>query len=189
MKRAKLRRLFIGVMVFGITALVLRERYNDAISSGFRGYDEVIERLLKNYDNGDINDMFIDMYCNFYHPDYLRLAKINDDGSFSTVYETNYDIIPVSRGVHDWIYVTHDEELLSEGSIYSKTRKTEFEINISYRKCDELWDINSSENHYFANTYDMLSLSEGYYSNPELFVLLTEITGNVSRCTERSDRS
>lgn len=171
--------LFIGVMVFGITVLVIRGRYNDAISSGFRGYDTVIERLLESYDKGDINDMFIDMYCNFYHPDYLRLAKINDDGSFSTVYETNYDIIPVSRGIHDWIYVTHDEELLSEGSIYSKTRKTEFEINISYRKCDELWDINSSENHYFANTYDMLSLSEGYYSNPELFVLITEITGNV----------
>ena len=171
--------LFIGVMVFGITALVLRERYNDAISSGFRGYDEVTERLLESYDNGDINDMFINMYCNFYHPDYLRLARINDDGSFSTVYETNYDIIPVSRGIHDWIYVTHDEELLSEGDIFSRTRKTGFELNIKYRKCDELWDINSSENHYFANTYDMLSLSEGYYSNPELFVFLTEVTGNV----------
>ena len=171
--------LLIAVMVFGITVLFLKERYDRAIVSGYSGYDKVIGRMLESYDKGNVNDVFINMYWNFYHPDYMRLAKIEDDGSFSTVYETNYDIIPVSRGIHDWIYVTHDEELLSEGSIYSKTRKTEFEINIYYRKCDELWDITSPEDHYFANTYDMLSLSEGYYGNMEIFMYLTEITGNV----------
>ena len=172
--------LLAGVMIFGISVLFLNERFNRALSSGFSGYDDVMERILENYDNGDVNDMFIDMYCNFYHPDYLRLAKINDDGSFSSIYETNYDLIPVSRGIHDWIYVTHDEALLSEGSRYSKTAKTGFEINIIYRKCDELWNITSPEDHYFANTYDLLSLSDGYYGDPTVFMILTEITGQVS---------
>ena len=172
--------LLIAVLIFGITVSVLSARFNRAVSSGYGSYDDVIERILESYDKGDVNDMFIDMYTNFYHPDYMRLAKINDDGSFSTVYETNYDLIPVSRGIHDWIYVTHDEALLSEGDKYSKTRKTGFEINISYRKCDELWDITSAEDHYFANTYDLLSLSDGYYSNPSVFMYLTEITGQVS---------
>lgn len=172
--------LLVAVMIFGISVLFLGERFNRAVSSGFSGYDDVIGRILESYDKGDINDMFIDMYTNFYHPDYLRLARINDDGSFSSIYETNYDLIPVSRGLHDWIYITHDEALLSEGNKYSKTAKTGFEINIIYRKCDELWNITSSEDLYFANTYDLLSLSEGYYNPSSVFMYLTEITGQVS---------
>ena len=172
--------LLVGAIVFGITSVVLENMYNSAVAGGYNGYRNTYEKMLDSYDKGDINEMFISMYCNFFHPDYVRLARINDDGSFDTVYETDYDIIAVSQGIHEWYYVTNDEELLSLGTVQSVTRKTDFDITIHYVKCDELWEITSEKDALLSNSYDATSLYDRYYSGPHLFLYLTELEGALS---------
>ena len=172
--------LLVGAIVFGITSVVLENMYNSAVAGGYNGYRNTYEKMLDSYDKGDINEMFISMYCNLFHPDYVRLARINDDGSFDTVFETDYDIIAVSQGIHEWYYVTNDEELLSLGTVQSVTRKTDFDVTIHYVKCDELWEITSEKDALLSNSYDATSLYDRYYTGQHLFLYLTELEGALS---------
>ena len=118
------------------------------------------------------------MLSHFYRADYLRLSKIDEVGNISTIYETDYNTIAVENGIHDWIYVTDNENLVGSMYNYKQPGKNGFELTIRYLKCDEAAEVAGSTDVYFANSYDLLSLSDGWYSNgADPFYVTGELIG------------
>ena len=168
--------VLIGVMIYGFTVIRTGNLYENALYSGFYNIGDVYEKILTSYDEGKTNEAFTGMYATFYGMDYTRIAKIEDDGSFNVVFETDYDTIPVDVNVHNWIYLTNNEELLSQGSYYS-VMENGFELNIDYKKCDEINEVIKDRNTSLINSYNCLVTSDGYYDRHDSFYLMTEYIG------------
>lgn len=152
--------LVIGAVVFAVIDRACADRYNRAVRNGFQNIGGIYERILKGYDEGRTDGAFSSIICNFYQADYIRLARIRADGSFDTIYETDYDIIPVELSIHDWIYVTDDEELLSEENRHVDSVTNGFQID--YKRCGEIRTIrDGSEKPLIANSYYAVSMSDG----------------------------
>ena len=170
--------LFIGILLFELTYSVFNVRYNSSIASGVFGLSEQYEKILASYDRGEITSEFIGMLSHFYRADYLRLSKIDEVGNISTIYETDYNTIAVENGIHDWIYVTDNENLVGSMYNYKQPGKNGFELTIRYLKCDEAAEVAGSTDVYFANSYDLLSWSDGWYSNgADPFYVTGELIG------------
>ena len=107
--------LLIGVIVFAATAAYMQGIYNISVRDGFDEVGEKYKKLVEYYDEGVYDSTFIDIITNLYAADYVRFAKVGEDGSFETIYESGYDVIPVELNtVHKWVYVTKNEELLAQ---------------------------------------------------------------------------
>ena len=144
--------LLIGAIIYGLTMVFFVNRYYDSIYGGFSNVSNIYEKILTRYDEGVIDETYASIMCNFYPADYIRLAKIESDGSFTPIYETRYDVVPVEMSIHEWNYVTTDEDLLSEENNYNESIVEGF--TIEYKKCDELWDMDYVNDPYFQNTYN-----------------------------------
>ena len=114
--------LIIGAMIFGLTVVSISNLFSTMVDNGFRDRADVYKKLLDNYDNGRIDnydngrydETFIEIITNLYRADYLKFAKINEDGNIETIYETRYDVIPVEDNIYSWFNVTNDEALLAQ---------------------------------------------------------------------------
>ena len=170
--------LFVGIMLFCMTIMIFRYRYEAVLGSGNNGMIDKYEKMLERYDDGDIGPEFISMMYDFYQFDYLRISQLDDDGNIIPIFETDYDIVAVSGSVHDWIYVTKDDSLAGSSVYYKQPKEDGFELNIRYLKCDEIWEPAASLDRYLSNTYNMLAFSEGWYvSDIDPFFLVSEIYG------------
>ena len=170
--------LFVGIMLFCMTIMIFRYRYEAVLGSGNNGMIDKYEKMLERYDDGDIGPEFISMMYDFYQFDYLRISQLDDDGNIIPIFETDYDIVAVSGSVHDWIYVTKDDSLAGNSVYYKQPKEDGFELNIRYLKCDEIWEPAASLDRYLSNTYNMLAFSEGWYvSDIDPFFLVSEIYG------------
>ena len=157
--------LFVGIMLFAYTFTLFHYRYDRAIESGFYELTGKYENLLDKYEAGDIGSEFIEMITHFYRSDYLRMAQVDDSGNFKTIYETDYDTIAAENGINNWVYITDDESLAGSSISYNENTANGFELNIKYLKCDEMVEVADTMDIYFANSYDLMSFSEGWYSN------------------------
>lgn len=130
---------------------------------------EKFEELLKKYDEGELDETFIDIFCNLYTADYIKFAKVNEDGSFDTVFETDYNSVPLEKNTREWICLTDDEELLAKGK---STVTINDDWTIYYKTCDETgsFDYNDrNRNYYFGNSWNAAELSN-YGRGQALFV-------------------
>ena len=133
--------LLIGAVIFSVAALHLSNLYQSSIDSGFDERVTLYKKMINNYDQGKYGTVFISAFTNFYTADYLKFAKISDDGSIETVYETDYNVIPVEDHIEHWYYVTNDPELLAEGKRVERLETSGKDWTIEYVKCDEAWKI------------------------------------------------
>ena len=173
--------LLIGLVVFGFTIIIFKYRYEATLHSGNSGMIKQYEKLIDKYDAGEIGIEFIAMMNEFYSFDYLRISEIDDSGSITPIFETDYDTVAASVNIHNWIFVTKDDSLAGTQESYKEPTGNEFELNISYVKCDEIWEPIESLDRYNGSSYNLLALSEGwYYGYPDPFVIVAEVYGNYA---------
>ena len=159
--------LLIGSIIFGASFIMLDRMYDSAISIGFYDRKETYTKVIKNANEKDREKVLIDVITTFYAADYIRFAKVNEDGSLENIFETNYDVIPVEENMHHWYYVTNDKELLAKGKKVCHLNGEDWIIE--YKKCDELWDICNQSESRIINSWDLCAMTEGYYSNLFLY--------------------
>lgn len=147
------------------------------MDAGFEKREEFFERILKAYNEGKINDTFIDIFLTFYRSDYYRIANVNEDGRFETIVETNYNVIPVQGHLDQWYYVTDDESLLSLEKRTYISKDTGDEWSIEYKKCDEISSIDTFPDRSLSNCWDMAENSEELFYTNILFQAATYICG------------
>lgn len=173
-----LPRLVASVLVVSVIFLLiqaaLQGAYNRAVYSGAHNRREILEKLVRNYDNDKYDSTFIDIYTNFYASDYFRFAEVKEDGSFETITETDYKSIPVEDEMRHWYYVTNDNELLAKGK--RTTRLNDADWTIEYKKCDEAREISSLTDTNIRNSWDVGVLSDSYYTDM-LFTLALDYSG------------
>ncbi len=131
--------LIIGAMIFGLTVVSISNLFSTMVDNGFRDRAEVYKKLLDNYDNGRYDETFIEILTNIYRADYLKFAKINEDGNIETIYETRYDVIPVEDNIYSWFNVTNNEALLAQGQKTLHLNDNDWVIK--YVKSDEAWQL------------------------------------------------
>lgn len=169
--------LIIGAMIFGLTVVSISNLFSTMVDNGFRDRADVYKKLLDNYDNGRYDETFIEILTNIYRADYLKFAKINEDGNIETIYETRYDVIPVEDNIYSWFNVTNDEALLAQGQKTLHLNDNDWVIK--YVKSDEAWQLTGQLATDYTNSWDLCALAEGYYAN-ELFCIATEFSGYLS---------
>ena len=169
--------LIIGAMIFGLTVVSISNLFSTMVDNGFRDRAEVYKKLLDNYDNGRYDETFIEILTNIYRADYLKFAKINEDGNIETIYETRYDVIPVEDNIYSWFNVTNNEALLAQGQKTLHLNDNDWVIK--YVKSDEAWQLTGLMATDYTNSWDLCALAEGYYAN-ELFCIATEFSGYLS---------
>lgn len=147
------------------------------MDSGFEKRQEFYERIIKNYNEGKINDTFIDIFLNFYTADYYRIANVNEDGTFETIVETDYNVFPVQGHLDQWYYVTDDESLLQREKRTYKSPESGDEWSIEYKKCNEISSIDSFPDRDISNCWDMAESSDELFYSNVLFQVATHISG------------
>ena len=169
--------LLVGALVFTVITVSLEDTFSAAMDAGFEKREEFFERILKAYNEGKINDTFIDIFLTFYRSDYYRIANVNEDGRFETIVETNYNVIPVQGHLDQWYYVTDDESLLSLEKRTYISKDTGDEWSIEYKKCDEISSIDTFPDRSLSNCWDMAENSEELFYTNILFQAATYICG------------
>ena len=153
--------MVIGAIVFGVSTTLLEDAYDASIIDGFNNFEDTFEKLAGKYDDGTIDETFIDIYTNYCHTDFFRFAKVNDDGTFETILEKEYeDVIPISDNAHSWIYVTDREDLLAKGS--SSVTVNGNDWTIRYLRCDELKNLDYEYDILMTNSWSQTSYSDDY---------------------------
>ena len=168
--------LLIGATVFGILFSYLERVYNYSIDSGFDEHQDYYDKLIKGYAEDKYDKVFFDIFLNFFTADYYRFAKVNEDGSFETITETDYNTIRFEDHMRHWYFVTNDESLLAEGE------KTEYindnDWTIEYKKCDEAWNLNNLYDYKMTNSWDLTETAGDLYYSNYLFQLATAVSGS-----------
>ena len=168
--------LLIGVIVFAATAAYMRNVYDHSVRDGFDEIGNKYIKMLEHFDKGEYDSTFIDIVTNLYASDYIKFARVSEDGSFETIYESDYDVIPVEMmNIHDWVYVTKDEELLALGK--RTTNISGEDWTIEYKKCDELWNVDRVTDYVLSNSWSTSSFSSAYSYGNDVFRISTELCG------------
>ena len=173
--------LLIGTVIFGITISMLRNDYDTSINDGFLKFGERFEELVERYEDGTIDETFIDIYTNLYYADYLKIAKVNDDGSFEIIAEKDCDVLPLRLDIHNWIYVTDNEELLAIGS--KTVTLNGHDWTIEYKKCDELLNLDYDFKEPMVNSWTMTSMSDAYSYSNGIYMNVSELSGMMNFAT------
>lgn len=169
--------LLAGAVIFALITVSLQETFSYAMDSGFEKRQEFYERIIKTYNEGKINDTFIDIFLNFYTADYYRIANVNEDGTFETIVETDYNVFPVQGHLDQWYYVTDDESLLQREKRTYKSPESGDEWSIEYKKCNEISSIDSFPDRNISNCWDMAESSDELFYSNVLFQVATHISG------------
>ncbi|MBR4430352.1 MAG: HAMP domain-containing histidine kinase [Clostridiales bacterium] len=187
--------LLIGAIIYSITIFAFATRYDNLIIDGFSNMGHNYEQILKGYDEGKTDEIFVSIMCNFFNADYVRLAKVGDAGHFQTIYETSYSTVPVEMDMHRWVYIISNDDVVIEGettgefsisfpaddpaavtvNFDSVTVESIVEgFTIEYLESDEISDVDYVNDPYFQNAYNALWSSEtlGYDVDP--FYIIAE---------------
>ena len=169
--------LLLGIVIFGLVTSYLKEIYNDSIYSGFTKQGETFEKMVVKYDEGTVGSTFVSIFNKIYNTDYMRVAKINDDGDFDVIFETDYDVIPIEKNIRDWIYITDDEALLEKGKSTEVIDGSEWSIR--YRKSAEAGEFSDIPDQHISASTNLTTLSEFYGTGNYLYMYASEFSGNT----------
>ncbi len=160
--------MIIGAVLFSAFKMYLRNTYNTSIEAGFDDIFGKYKNMVTRYDAGELDVTFIDIISNLYSSDYMRLAKINEDGSFDIFFETDYDVVPVERNIHDWVYLTDNKDLLAIGQRTDTINNSDW--TICYKTSEEIHMIDSKnycQGQYFDNSWNVASIYAYKYNNSQ----------------------
>ena len=160
--------IILGAVLFSAFKMYLRNTYNTSIEAGFDDIFGKYKNMVTRYDAGELDVTFIDIISNLYSSDYMRLAKINEDGSFDIFFETDYDVVPVERSIHDWVYLTDNEDLLAIGQRTDTINNSDW--TICYKTSEEIHMIDSKnycQGKYFDNSWNVASIYAYKYNNSQ----------------------
>lgn len=170
--------LLIGVIVFAASAAYMKNIYDHSVTDGFSEIGNKYLKILEGLDDGKFGITFTDILTNMYASDYVKFAKVGEDGSFETIYESDYNVIPVEMtDIHNWVYVTKDEDLLALGKRTDNVNGRDW--TIEYKKCDELWSVDRVMDPALSNSWNTTALSSAYFYGNEVFRASTELCGII----------
>ena len=170
--------LLIGAVLYTAVTMHLSSVYQSSLETGFNDRVELYKKIITNYDEGRYGSVFMSIITNFYSADYIKLARIGEDGSIDTFFETDYNVIPVEERMHHWYYVTDDPELLAEGKRIETIKPANEDWVIEYIKCDEIRKISdeSSWDRRLTNGWDLSAMTDSYYAD-KLVCVSSELCG------------
>ena len=170
--------LLIGAVLYTAVTMHLSSVYQSSLVTGFNDRVTMYKKMITNYDEGRYGNGFLSIVTNFYSADYIRFAKVSDDGSIDTFFETDYNVIPVEDHMHHWYYVTDDPELLAEGKRVETISPANEDWVIEYIKCDEVRKISeeSNWNRELTNGWDLCAMTDNYYAD-KLVCVSSEFCG------------
>ena len=170
--------LLIGAVLYTAVTMHLSSVYQSSLETGFNDRVELYKKIITNYDEGRYGSVFMSIITNFYSADYIKLARIGEDGSIDTFFETDYNVIPVEERMHHWYYVTDDPELLAEGKRIETIKPANEDWVIEYIKCDEVRRISeeSSWDRRLTNGWDLCAMTDSYYAD-KLVCVSSELCG------------
>ena len=170
--------LLIGAVLYTAVTMHLSSVYQSSLETGFNDRVELYKKIITNYDEGRYGSVFMSIITNFYSADYIKLARIGEDGSIDTFFETDYNVIPVEERMHHWYYVTDDPELLAEGKRIETIKPANEDWVIEYIKCDEVRRISeeSSWDRRLTNGWDLCAMTDSYYAD-KLVCVSSEFCG------------
>jgi len=170
--------LLIGAVLYTAVTMHLSSVYQSSLVTGFNDRVELYKKIITNYDEGRYGSVFMSIITNFYSADYIKLARIGEDGSIDTFFETDYNVIPVEERMHHWYYVTDDPELLAEGKRIETIKPANEDWVIEYIKCDEVRKISeeSSWDRRLTNGWDLCTMTDSYYAD-KLVCVSSELCG------------
>ncbi len=170
--------LLIGAVLYTAVTMHLSSVYQSSLETGFNDRVELYKKIITNYDEGRYGSVFMSIITNFYSADYIKLARIGEDGSIDTFFETDYNVIPVEERMHHWYYVTDDPELLAEGKRIETIKPANEDWVIEYIKCDEIRKISdeSSWDRRLTNGWDLCAMTDSYYAD-KLVCVSSELCG------------
>ena len=165
-------------MLYTAVTMHLSSVYQSSLVTGFNDRVTMYKKMITNYDEGRYGNGFLSIVTNFYSADYIRFAKVSDDGSIDTFFETDYNVIPVEDHMHHWYYVTDDPELLAEGKRVETISPANEDWVIEYIKCDEVRKISeeSNWNRELTNGWDLCAMTDNYYAD-KLVCVSSEFCG------------
>ena len=173
--------IIIGALLFASFKIYLGNTYDAAVDEGFEDVFGKYKDMVKKYDAGGLDETFIDILSNLYTSDYIRLAKINGDGSFDIFFETDYDVVPVEKNIHDWIYLTDDEDLLAMGKRTDTISNSDW--TIQYKTSEEIDRIDfedAASSRYFDNSWNAASLYySSFYNSQLVFRASVDLSGEL----------
>ena len=100
--------ILTGVLIFGTIFTYLKDKYNTAINQGIENLTKQYEMMILYHYQHKVDNLYINIMSNFYQADYIRMARIREDGAFVPIYESDYDIVPTELSVQRWVYITDD---------------------------------------------------------------------------------
>ena len=170
--------LLIGAVLYTAVTMHLSSVYQSSLETGFNDRVELYKKIITNYDEGRYGSVFMSIITNFYSADYIKLARIGEDGSIDTFFETDYNVIPVEERMHHWYYVTDDPELLAEGKRIETIKPANEDWVIEYIKCDEIRKISDESNwdRRLTNGWDLCAMTDSYYAD-KLVCVSSELCG------------
>jgi len=170
--------LLIGAVLYTAVTMHLSSVYQSSLVTGFNDRVELYKKIITNYDEGRYGSVFMSIITNFYSADYIKFARIGEDGSIDTFFETDYNVIPVEERMHHWYYVTDDPEMLAEGKRVETIKPANEDWVIEYIKCDEIRKISdeSSWDRRLTNGWDICTMTDSYYAD-KLVCVSSELCG------------
>ena len=81
--------LLIGAVLYTAVTMHLSSVYQSSLVTGFNDRVELYKKIITNYDEGRYGSVFMSIITNFYSADYIKLARIGEDGSIDTFFETD----------------------------------------------------------------------------------------------------
>ena len=170
--------LLIGAVLYTAVTMHLSSVYQSSLVTGFNDRVELYKKIITNYDEGRYGSVFMSIITNFYSADYIKFARIGEDGSIDTFFETDYNVIPVEERMHHWYYVTDDPEMLAEGKRVETIKPANEDWVIEYIKCDEIRKISdeSSWDRRLTNGWDICTMTDSYYAD-QLVCVSSELCG------------
>ena len=170
--------LLIGAVLYTAVTMHLSSVYQSSLETGFNDRVELYKKIITNYDEGRYGSVFMSIITNFYSADYIKFARIGEDGSIDTFFETDYNVIPIEERMHHWYYVTDDPELLAEGKRIETIKPANEDWVIEYIKCDEIRKISdeSSWDRRLTNGWDLCAMTDSYYAD-KLVCVSSELCG------------
>ena len=135
--------VLVGIIIFFSSVAYLKDVYYKAIELGIYRYEDTLRGYIRDYSDSDKSleeKLFMKELAFDSAFDYLRIARIKEDGSYDTLCETDYDTIPVFVvGMGNYVVITKDTNLPDKPDRHIGTEDNT--IVIDYRKCDEIWSI------------------------------------------------
>jgi len=150
--------LAVGLAVFILSVLMLKNFYNESINEGIYVLDDSYMYMVESYADGEMEkaDFYDPGYYN--NTDYFRFVEINDNGSFDTLYETDFNIIAVQPEYHKLVYIIDDDNFDDYPWVLSLNN----DLTVEYRKCQEIDTILERMDMKASHSYKLLGYAGSF---------------------------